>query len=163
MGKIAKFVVASAATAIGAALVASSIYARKVNEEETNKLHNKAEANEALGRPFEEPSKMLDGLVKRGYRIEHNPTVVEVVYTEADSTLGVRLRISDQIDIKTLNDDPNIYENERVVEINGLSVTLKGDEGVSNISFVKDGFAYTLVSDFSMSDDAAEFIISSIE
>ena len=106
---------------------------------------------------------MLDGLVKRGYRIEHNPTVVEVVYTEADSTLGVRLRISDQIDIKTLNDDPNIYENERVVEINGLSVTLKGDEGVSNISFVKDGFAYTLVSDFSMSDDAAELIISSIE
>ena len=66
MGAVKK-IIAGTILLAGAAAVASSLYARSEaeNKEPGHRYVTKEEAAEVLGRPFAEPSKMLEGVVKK--------------------------------------------------------------------------------------------------
>ncbi|MBQ6367972.1 MAG: hypothetical protein IJJ30_05465 [Erysipelotrichaceae bacterium] len=165
MGVGRKIVIGTALLA-GAAAVASSMYARKVAEtkEPGHRYVTKAEAAEILGRPFAEPTKMLEGVVKKGYRLYEDPTIIEIVYKEKETDQGLVLRISDTVSAEDLNNDYHLYEIEQDLDYNGLGMRVFGDEGsVSDVLFVKDGLQYALLSELPMSFAAAKAIIASFE
>ncbi len=165
MGAVRK-IIAGTILLAGAAAVASSLYARSEaeNKEPGHRYVTKEEAEEVLGRPFAEPSKMLEGVVKKGYRLYEDPTIIEIVYKEKETDLGLVLRISDTVAAEDLNNDYHLYEVEQELEHEGLGLRVLGDEGsVSDVLFVKDGLQYALLSELPMSFAAAKAIVSSLE
>jgi len=164
MGFIKKLITSSVLLA-GSAVVASSIYARKYeenNKQATEEFDSKKEAVQALGFNFKEPTKMLENLQRKSYRVFNDKTVCEVRYEEEDG-LGVTLRVSNVLRPEELNNDPNLYNEVESVEIDGVEVSLLGEEGaVEDILFIKDDISYALISEVAMSSEAAQEIVKSI-
>ena len=154
--------------AAAAGIAAAAVYA-KANEGPEEELkpyievRKKEDAVTFFKRDFAEPTKMLEGLRKEGYRVYNDGSVVEVRYQEADSNLGLTCRISAVLNSEELNNDPSFYANEKDFFVDDTLVHTYGDEkGVSLVLFKKDDLYCILISQLEMSQGAAEAIVRSV-
>lgn len=98
------------------------------------------------------------------YNVFEDEKMIEVIYTNADGDEAYRIRKASGSD--DISGDSTDYSDNSSVDVNGNTVTMKGNDGkVSVATWSADGFAYAVDIDMDgqgMDKDTLSTLISSI-
>ncbi len=89
-----------------------------------------------------------------------NNEMVQIIFLNGDSRVIVRKAAgSDDI-----SGDYNEYSETQVVDVDGVSVTIKGNDGAVKLAtWTDNGYTYAVVSDDAMAIDAMEALVSQVK
>lgn len=103
-----------------------------------------SEITKLTGQSFKYPNYMPDGFIRNNISLIFG-SLVQIIYSNGEEN-KITYRTEQTAD--DISGDYNEYETEETEEINGLSITLKGDGGKYYTAIWNDGiFSYALSAD----------------
>jgi len=96
------------------------------------------EAQKLAGFNMTVPNAMPEGYSRNAIRTVKNEEI-EIIYLNGDSEIRIRKAIGSAIGIEVISGDYTAYKEERKIEIGGVEVTMKGDNGKVNVSTWSEG------------------------
>lgn len=92
----------------------------------------------------------LDKAYKETAFIDISGTIADVRFADDEDTITFRkAKGSDDI-----SGDNNTYKENKAITVKGVSVSVKGNDGINIATWQKDGFTYSFSSDKAMTQDA---------
>lgn len=92
----------------------------------------------------------LDKAYKETAFIDISGTIADVRFADGEDTITFRkAKGSDAI-----SGDYNTYNENKTITVKGISVSVKGNDGINTATWQKDGFTYSFSSDKAMTQDA---------
>ncbi len=92
----------------------------------------------------------LDKAYKETAFIDISGTIADVRFADDEDTITFRkAKGSDDI-----SGDNNTYKENKAITVKGVSVSVKGNDGINTATWQKDGFTYSFSSDKTMTQDA---------
>ena len=99
-----------------------------------------AELEESIGFPVEDAAKAVPEAEQITY-INYANEIAEINLTRGEQTISFRKSKGDEDN----SGDYNVYDNTDEVELNGITYTMKGNDGtITLVIWQKDGFSYSL-------------------
>lgn len=92
----------------------------------------------------------LDKAYKETAFIDISGTTADVRFADGEDTIIFR-KAKDSDDI---SGDNNTYKENKTITVKGVSVSVKGNDGINIATWQKDGFTYSFSSDKAMTQDA---------
>lgn len=92
----------------------------------------------------------LDKAYKETAFIDISGTIADVRFADGEDTITFR-KAKDSDDI---SGDNNTYKENKAITVKGVSVSVKGNDGINIATWQKDGFTYSFSSDKAMTQDA---------
>lgn len=92
----------------------------------------------------------LDKAYKETAFIDISGTTADVRFADGEDTIIFR-KAKDSDDI---SGDNNTYKENKTITVKGVSVSVKGNDGINIATWQKDGFNYSFSSDKAMTQDA---------
>lgn len=92
----------------------------------------------------------LDKAYKETAFIDISGTIADVRFADDEDTITFR-KAKDSDDI---SGDNNTYKENKAITVKGVSVSVKGNDGINIATWQKDGFNYSFSSDKAMTQDA---------
>lgn len=92
----------------------------------------------------------LDKAYKETAFIDISGTTADVRFADGEDTIIFR-KAKDSDDI---SGDNNTYKENKAITVKGVSVSVKGNDGINIATWQKDGFNYSFSSDKAMTQDA---------
>lgn len=92
----------------------------------------------------------LDKAYKETAFIDISGTIADVRFADDEDTIIFR-KAKDSDDI---SGDNNTYKENKTITVKGVSVSVKGNDGINIATWQKDGFNYSFSSDKAMTQDA---------
>ena len=92
----------------------------------------------------------LDKAYKETAFIDISGTTADVRFADGEATIIFR-KAKDSDDI---SGDNNTYKENKTITVKGVSVSVKGNDGINIATWQKDGFNYSFSSDKAMTQDA---------
>lgn len=123
-------------------------------------IEDLSEITKLTGQSFKYPNYMPDGFVRDNISLIFG-SLVQIIYSNGGEN---KITYRTEQTIEDISGDYNEYETEETDEINGLSITLKGDGSKYYTAIWNDGeFSYALSADNELEKEIFIKIISEVK